>query len=133
MSRIASRCIEAHQVARYYFEVLEVKGSFSFGLFRVLAIRQGSGLFRAAIHGVVELQILDAEIIRRFNGNGHFFDGTNVWVASWTQNANGGWLIFLRLNEVVVRDADCVAVVQRSDVIRTILIDWQRSLQPVIA
>src|ERR1035438_2474528 len=121
MSRIASRRIEAHQVARHYFEVLEVEGGFSFGLFRVLAVQQGSGLFRAAIHGVVEFQILDAKIIRGFNRYRHFFDGANVPVASWTKNANGGGLISLRLNKVVVRDADCLTVIQRSDVIRTIL------------
>ena len=114
--------VDAHDVAGHDVEILEREGGRAAGGLAVLR-RHRHDLFGAAVDGVVERDLLEAEIVLGLDGDGDFFDRAGLEVAARAGDFDLGRLVLHRLDEVVVVEADIFAAFDRGDVIGAVLED----------
>ena len=120
---VARRGVNADDVARHEFEVLERKHGVAFGLLHALLIQQIDYFFRTAVDGVVKVQFLKRKFVLARNRNLHFFDRADFGVFARTRDGKRGGADLAGFDEVVVSEAHVFAVVHYTDVIGAVFLD----------
>ena len=91
-----------------------------------LACSIGTVFSGAAVHGVVQLDVLQAEIVLGFHRDGDFLDGRCLEIAARPGDLDLGRLVLLRLDEVVFAEAHVFAAFDGGDVIHGRPSGWAR-------
>ena len=85
-------------------------------------------MVRAAVDGVVQVHVVEAELIGGLDADGDFFDGAGAIIAAGAVDRDLRRLRFVGGDEVVLGEAHRLALVDGGDVIRAVLLHVDRAL-----
>ena len=130
---VTRRRIKADDVARHQLEVFHRKERGAFYLLCALVLQHRYNLLRIAVHGVVQIELLQRKFILTGHRDTDFFDRTNFGIPSWLGNAHFRHPDLAGLNEVIVGKPDQFAVVHHRDVVRAVFFNRDGRWSNVIA
>ena len=121
--RVVRRGVNAHHIARHYFEILQRDDRSSGGSLGILGLQQRNRLLGPAVHRVVQLHIFQTEIVLGIHGDGDFLNRAGAEIAPWTRDAHVRRVVLNGLDEVVFAQAHVFAAFERGNVVHAILLD----------
>ena len=121
--RILCRGIDADQIARHQLEVFQRDHSFARRFLDAFLVEQGNYLFLASIHGVVEIHAVQAEIVFRFDGQGHLFQRVDLRVTAGADNLHHRRRLLLSFDKEVLGQPDVFPFFNGGDVVHSVLLD----------
>ena len=126
--RVLCHRVEADDVARHGLKVFQGKCGRAVGLLHALLLEQTDGLFRPAIHRIMQRHFRDAELIIRFYAHGDFLDGARAIIVARTRDKYVRRFGFACFDEEIIGQAHGLSLVERGDVIHAVLLHVHRAL-----
>ena len=128
---VLSGSVKAQQVAGHQLEIFKADDGGSVRFFTVFLLEQRHGLLGAAIHGVMQRHVLQAEFISGVDGDSDLLDGAGAIIFSGALDAHVGRIGFAGLDEIVLGEAHGLALIQGGDVVEAILLNLYGALVDV--
>ena len=130
---VLGRGVDADQIARQQFEILQRQSGRSAGFLLALLRKQIHRLLRASVDRIMQLHAAEPVIAAGLGGNGDLFNRVGVIVAAaGPHQRNLRRIRLARLNEKILADPNRLAAVYTSDVISPVLIHLDGSAIDII-
>ena len=123
LARVLRRRVQAHHVAGLHLEIFQRDGRRAGRRLRARRRAAATVFSGAAVHGVVQLDVLQAEIVLGFDRDRDFFDRRRLEIAARPRDLDLRRLVLLRLDEVIFAEPDVLAAFDGGDVIHAVLLD----------
>src|ERR1700733_8027365 len=119
---ISRRGIETHHITRNKLEVLQAQRRGAISAFCPRFLQQIDTMLRPTIHGVVETDMIQSELIRRLHADGHLLNRAGTIVAAGPINSDIWRISLIGSDEVILRKPDRLSLIDRGDMVSTILL-----------
>src|SRR5208337_4179239 len=125
---IPSSSVEAYQITGHQLIVLQRKHIGALSAFCTGRFEQIHIAVRPAIHGIVEVNFMQAELVSGLRVHGVFLDGAGPVVASRTGDRDLRRRSLVYCDEVVFREPHLLSFARLRQMVRTVLLQMDRAL-----